>query len=194
VAVQAGEAGDLLVWPEGECWLPRIAVESVDATGAGDAFAAALAVALAEGRAWSEAGALASASAALATTVIGAQAGLPRRQAAEALLARVGYRTDLWRRRAGRDQIAVSFDAQKGGISMSIVKVIEILAQSDKGWEDAAQQALKETSKTVRNIQSIYIKEFQAIVENNQIVNFRVNAKISFLVESDWSRRFKTQL
>jgi dodecin len=79
----------------------------------------------------------------------------------------------------------VSFDAQKGGISMSIVKVIEILAQSDKGWEDAAQQALKETSKTVRNIQSIYIKEFQAIVENNQIVNFRVNAKISFLVESD---------
>jgi ribokinase len=95
VAVQAGEAGDLLVWPEGECWLPRIAVESVDATGAGDAFAAALAVALAEGRAWSEAGALASASAALATTVIGAQAGLPRRQAAEALLARVGYRTDL---------------------------------------------------------------------------------------------------
>jgi ribokinase len=95
VAVQAGEAGNLLVWPEAECWLPRIEVESVDATGAGDAFAAALAVALAEGRAWSEAGALASASAALATTVIGAQAGLPRRQAAEALLARVGYRTDL---------------------------------------------------------------------------------------------------
>ena len=68
---------------------------------------------------------------------------------------------------------------------MSIVKVIEVLAQSGTSWEDAVQQALQETSKTVRNIQSIYIKEFQAIVENNQIVNFRVNAKISFLVESD---------
>jgi flavin-binding protein dodecin len=68
---------------------------------------------------------------------------------------------------------------------MSIVKVIEVLAQSDKGWEDAAQQALKEASQSVRNIQTIYIKEFQAIVENNQIVNFRINAKISFLLEPD---------
>jgi flavin-binding protein dodecin len=66
---------------------------------------------------------------------------------------------------------------------MSIVKVIEVLAQSGTSWEDAVQQALQETSKTVRNIQTIYIKEFQAIVENNQIVNYRINAKISFLVE-----------
>jgi len=65
---------------------------------------------------------------------------------------------------------------------MSIVKVIEVLAQSDKGWEDATQQALKEASKIVRNIQTIYIKEFQAIVENGKITNYRVNAKISFLV------------
>jgi ribokinase len=67
----------------------------VVATGAGDAFAATLAVALAEGRAWAEAGALASAAAALATMVIGAQAGLPHREVAEVLLARVGYRIDL---------------------------------------------------------------------------------------------------
>jgi hypothetical protein len=66
---------------------------------------------------------------------------------------------------------------------MAIVKVIEILAQSERGWEDATQQALNEAAKTVRNIQSIYIKEFQAIVENNRIVNYRINAKISFLVE-----------
>ncbi|MCF6154368.1 MAG: dodecin domain-containing protein [Candidatus Brocadia sp.] len=66
---------------------------------------------------------------------------------------------------------------------MAIVKVIEVLAQSEKGWEDAAQEALKEASKSVRNIQSIYIKEFQATVENNQIVNYRINAKISFVVE-----------
>jgi flavin-binding protein dodecin len=66
---------------------------------------------------------------------------------------------------------------------MSIVKVIELLAQSDKSWEDATQVALAEAAKTIRNIQSIYIKEFQAVVENDRVVAYRVNAKISFLVE-----------
>ena len=65
---------------------------------------------------------------------------------------------------------------------MSIVKVIEVLAQSDKSWEDAAQQALDEASKSVRNIQHIYVKELQAIVEDEKIANYRINAKISFLV------------
>ena len=66
---------------------------------------------------------------------------------------------------------------------MSIVKVIEVLAQSEKSWEDAAHVALAEAAKSVRNIKSIYIAEFQAKVENNKIVEYRVNAKISFLIE-----------
>ncbi|BAU47707.1 hypothetical protein SVA_1132 [Sulfurifustis variabilis] len=66
---------------------------------------------------------------------------------------------------------------------MAIVKVIEVLAQSDKSWEDAAHSALQEASKTVRNIKSIYVKELQAKVENNRISEYRVNAKISFVVE-----------
>jgi ribokinase len=78
--VQAGDAGDLLVTPNEEHFLPRISVESVDATGAGDAFAAALAVGLAEHRPLIEAAAMGSAAAALATTKLGAQAGLPRRE------------------------------------------------------------------------------------------------------------------
>ena len=67
---------------------------------------------------------------------------------------------------------------------MPIVKVIEVLAQSPKSWEDAAQQALDEAKKSVRNIKSIYIKEFQADVENDKIKNYRVNAKISFVLEA----------
>jgi ribokinase len=86
-AVQAAGEGDLLVWPGGECWLPRLPVQSIDATGAGDAFAAGLAVMLAEGRPWAEAGPFANAAAALATTAVGAQAGLPRREAVYRLLA-----------------------------------------------------------------------------------------------------------
>jgi ribokinase len=87
VAVQAGEEGDLIVWRGGERFLPHFPVKSVDATGAGDAFAAALAVALAEGRSLEEAGRMASAAAALKTTKLGAQAGLPDRAAVMALLA-----------------------------------------------------------------------------------------------------------
>lgn len=66
---------------------------------------------------------------------------------------------------------------------MAIVKVIEILAQSDRSWEDATAQALSEAAKTVRNIQTIYIKDQQAVVRDDAIVAYRVNAKISFVVE-----------
>ncbi|MFO8148869.1 MAG: dodecin family protein [Trueperaceae bacterium] len=66
-----------------------------------------------------------------------------------------------------------------------MVKVIEVLAQSEKSWDDAAKVALEEASKTVRNIQSIYVKEMQAVVEDNRIVKYRLNAKISFLLERD---------
>jgi dodecin len=66
-----------------------------------------------------------------------------------------------------------------------MVKVIEVLAQSDTSWEDAAQVALAEASKTLRGIQSIYVKEMQAIVEDNRIVQYRINAKISFTLERD---------
>jgi dodecin len=66
-----------------------------------------------------------------------------------------------------------------------MVKVIEVLAQSETSWEDAAKVALDEASKTLRGIQSIYVKEMQAIVENNRIVQYRINAKISFTLERD---------
>jgi ribokinase len=92
VAVQGGHAGNLLVWPDGELWLPKLRVKSIDATGAGDAFVAALAVALAEGRSISDAGWFANGAAALATTKLGAQPALPRRQAVAALLSRCGLK------------------------------------------------------------------------------------------------------
>ncbi len=68
---------------------------------------------------------------------------------------------------------------------MSVVKVIEVMAQSEKSWEDATRIALDEASKTVKDIKSIYIKEFQAVVENNKITQFRVDTKISFIIHSE---------
>lgn len=66
---------------------------------------------------------------------------------------------------------------------MSIVKVIEVLAESDKSWEDAAAVAVTKASNSVRDIKSIYIKEMEAKVENNKITQYRINAKISFVLE-----------
>ena len=65
---------------------------------------------------------------------------------------------------------------------MSMLKVIEVLAESDKGWEDAAEVAVANASKTVRNIRSIYIKNAEATVENGKINKYRINAKISFVL------------
>lgn len=67
---------------------------------------------------------------------------------------------------------------------MAVVNVVELLAESEQGWEDAARQAVAEAVKTVRGISSIYIKDFQATVENDQVKNFRVTAKISFVLEN----------
>jgi hypothetical protein len=65
---------------------------------------------------------------------------------------------------------------------MAILKVIEVLAESDKSWDAAAQEAVREASETLENIRSIYIKEFKATVENNKIVKYRIIGKISFEV------------
>jgi dodecin len=64
-----------------------------------------------------------------------------------------------------------------------MLKVIEVLAESPKSWEDAAAQALERTGKTIHNIRSIYIENFEAKVENNKISSYRMNAKISFVLE-----------
>lgn len=66
---------------------------------------------------------------------------------------------------------------------MSIVKVIEVLATSDQSFEEATRNALKEASKSVKNIKSVYVKDMNAKVENNSIVSYGVTAKISFTVE-----------
>ncbi|NLY46932.1 MAG: dodecin domain-containing protein [Tissierella sp.] len=66
---------------------------------------------------------------------------------------------------------------------MAVVKVIELLSESTNGWEAAAQEAVTEASKTIQDIQSVYIENMQAVVENNKIVNYRLNVKISFIVK-----------
>jgi flavin-binding protein dodecin len=66
---------------------------------------------------------------------------------------------------------------------MSILKVIEVMANSDKSWEDAAQKAVTEAGRTLNNIRSIYVQDHSATVKNNKITDYRITAKISFEIE-----------
>ena len=57
---------------------------------------------------------------------------------------------------------------------MSVLKVVEILGNSTVSWEDAVQQVVNEASKTIKNIKSVYIKDMQAMVKDNKIVEKNV--------------------
>lgn len=63
---------------------------------------------------------------------------------------------------------------------MGIIKVIEVIATSEKSFEDAANNAVKEAAKSIQNIKSVYIKEMKAQVKGDSISTYAVNAKISF--------------
>jgi dodecin len=66
---------------------------------------------------------------------------------------------------------------------MAIVRSIEVIAESSKGFDDACRQAITEASKTLRGIRSFWIKHAMCVVENDKITTYRVNGKISFVLE-----------
>ena len=66
---------------------------------------------------------------------------------------------------------------------MSVVKVIELIAESDKSWEAAAQAAVTHAGKTLRNIKSVYVQDFHARVDNNKITQYKVTVKITFVID-----------
>ncbi|MEM9077211.1 MAG: dodecin family protein [Bacteroidota bacterium] len=66
---------------------------------------------------------------------------------------------------------------------MAVLKVIEVLANSNESWEQAAKNALEQASKSVNNIRSVYINEQSASVKDGKIDDYRVNVKITFEVK-----------
>jgi dodecin len=63
---------------------------------------------------------------------------------------------------------------------MAVLKVIELLASSEKSWEDAVRSAVKTAGKTVKGIRSVYVQDQSAVVKENDVIEFRVNVKITF--------------
>lgn len=65
---------------------------------------------------------------------------------------------------------------------MTVAKVIEISAQSNKSFDDAVREGVERASKTVENIQSAWVKEFNVEVKDGKVSAFRVNLKVTFLL------------
>lgn len=68
---------------------------------------------------------------------------------------------------------------------MAVLKVIEVMADSRESWQDAAQNAVREAAKSVKNIKSVWIKDQDAIVSDGAITEYRVTTRITFAVESE---------
>lgn len=66
---------------------------------------------------------------------------------------------------------------------MAIMKVIEILANSEKSWEDATKKAVSQASKSVKNIRSAFVQSQSVVVKNDEVSEFRVNLKVTFEVK-----------
>jgi flavin-binding protein dodecin len=66
---------------------------------------------------------------------------------------------------------------------MTVVKIIELIGSSPIGWSEAAQNAVTEAAKTVKNVKGVHVKRCTAKVKDNKIVEYRANVKIAFIVE-----------
>ena len=66
---------------------------------------------------------------------------------------------------------------------MSVAKVIEIFSTSEKGFEDAIQTGIAKASETVKNIRGAWVNEQKVDIENGKIVRYRVNLKITFVLD-----------
>jgi len=66
---------------------------------------------------------------------------------------------------------------------MTVVKIIELIGSSPNSWSEAAQNAVTEAAKTIKNIKGVHVKRCTAKVTNDKIVEYNVNVKIAFTVE-----------
>lgn len=66
---------------------------------------------------------------------------------------------------------------------MAVIKVLEIMSDSSKSWEDATQNGIKKVATTVKNIKSAFVQSQSVVVENDDVASYRVNLKITFEVD-----------
>ncbi|MFT5821819.1 MAG: flavin-binding protein dodecin [Crocinitomix sp.] len=65
---------------------------------------------------------------------------------------------------------------------MAVMKVIEVLSSSSKSWEDATAKAVKQASKSIKNIRSVYVQDQSAVVFDGRVSEYRMALKLTFEV------------
>jgi flavin-binding protein dodecin len=65
---------------------------------------------------------------------------------------------------------------------MAVAKVTEIIASSDKSFEDAVKQGIARADKTLKNIRGAWIKDQKVVVEKGKVTEYRVSMKVSFVL------------
>lgn len=66
---------------------------------------------------------------------------------------------------------------------MAIAKIIEISAESGESFEDAIRDGIKRAGETVHNIKGAWVNQQQVVVDDNEVVKFRVDLKVTFVVD-----------
>ena len=66
---------------------------------------------------------------------------------------------------------------------MSVMKVVELMSSSKKSWEDATAKAVKKAGKSIKNIKSAYVQDQSVVVNNGEVIEYRVNLKVTFEVK-----------
>jgi len=66
---------------------------------------------------------------------------------------------------------------------MSVLKVVELMSSSKKSWEDATAKAVKKAGKSIKEIKSAYVQDQSVVVDNGEVVEYRVNLKVTFVVK-----------
>jgi dodecin len=66
---------------------------------------------------------------------------------------------------------------------MAVLKVIEVMSNSKKSWEDAAAKGVAKASESLRGIRSAHVEHQSVVVDNGKITEFRVSLKLSFEIE-----------
>lgn len=66
---------------------------------------------------------------------------------------------------------------------MAVLKVIELLSDSDKSWEDATARGVEKANESLKNIRSAYVQNQTVTVKNGKVDKYRVNLKVTFEVE-----------
>lgn len=76
------------------------------------------------------------------------------------------------------------FDGE-GDLLATVVKVLELVGESNKDWQDAIENAVTEAARTVRNITGVEVYNMTANVENGRISEYKANVKVAFAVDSN---------